>query len=115
MFIFPTPVTLYKRIPDLNNSGRFLKDDYGKYIFEPQEIKVALSLRENVVKDRDGVERKSFMDVDFPKDILFDFGDELEYKDEFNRSFRGTIFTIEENTDPLGIRVLSRFASIGYQ
>lgn len=115
MFIFPTPVILYRKIPDPIDPTRYKKDDYGKFILEPKEIKVALSLRENIVKDRDGAEVKTFMDVDFPPDILFDYGDELEYKDPFDRIFRGIVYTLEENTDPLGIRVLSRFASIGYQ
>lgn len=115
MFIFPTPVTLYRKIPDPNNPERYLKDDYGKFILEEKAIKVALSLRENIARDRDGSEVKTFMDVDFPASIRFDYGDELEYKDDFNRIFRGVILSMEENKDPLGIRTISRFASIGYQ
>jgi hypothetical protein len=115
MFYYPTPVTLYRKVKDPDDPTRYLKDDYGKFQLIPTEIKVALSLRENIVKDRDGNERKTFMDVDFPPHIEFDYGDQLEYIDDFGRKYVGEVYTLEENTDPLGIRVLSRFASIGYQ
>lgn len=113
MFHYPTKVILYRKVADPVNPERYLKDDYGKFILEPQEIKVALSLSQNIVTDREGVEVNSFMDVDFPPNIEYDYGDELEYTDPFNRKYRGSVITIGENTDPLGIRILSRFSNIG--
>lgn len=112
---FPTTVTLYRKIPDPNYPGRYLKDEYGTFQLEPIEIKVALSLKQNIVKDREGAEVNTFMDVDFPASVEYDYGDELEYTDPFNRTYRGAVITMEENTDPLGIRVLSRFSNIGFQ
>lgn len=114
MFHYPNKVILYRKVKDPDNPERYLKDDYGKFKLEPKEIKVALSLSQNIVKDRDGAEISTFMDVDFPPNIEYDYGDELEYTDPFNRKYRGSIKTIEENTDPLGIRILSRFSNIGY-
>lgn len=93
--------------------GAYVKDDYGRFKLEPITVSVAIDLRINIVKDQSGAEVSTFMDVDFPPDVLYDYGDELEYIDPFNRSFRGEIKSIEENTDPLGIRVLSRFSQIG--
>lgn len=93
--------------------GAYVKDDYGRFKLEPIEVKVAIDLKQSIVKDQTGAEISTFMDVDFPPSILYDYGDELEYTDPFNRSFRGEIKTIEENTDPLGIRILSRFSQIG--
>lgn len=113
MLFFPQKATLYRKIPDPNNPGRYLKDDYGNFQLQPIEVNVAIDLRRNVVKDADGAEVSTFMEVDFPPDVEYDYGDELEYKDPFNRVYRGKIITIEENTDPLGKRVLSRFSTIG--
>lgn len=115
MFYYPTTVTLYRKIPDPDKPGNYLKDDYGKFILEPKSVQVALSLKQNIVKDREGAEISTFMDVDFPPFIEYDYGDELEYIDEFNRIYRGAVITIEENTDIFGIKVLSRFSNIGYQ
>jgi LysM repeat protein len=93
--------------------GVYLKDDYGRFKLEPIEVNVAIDLKQNIVKDQDGAEVSTFMDVDFPPDVLYGYGDELEYIDPFNRSFRGEVKSIEENTDPFGIRILSRFSQIG--
>jgi hypothetical protein len=113
MLIFPKKATLYQKKRDPNNPERFLKDDYGRFELFSSVIDVAIDLRVNIVKDRDGNEKSTFMDVDIPPSVHFTYGDELEYIDPFGDSYRGEIISIEENTDPLGIEVLSRFATIG--
>lgn len=115
MILFTKEALWYRKKPDPINPDRFLKDDYGRFIHETQTINVAIDLRVNVVRDREGAEVQSFMSVDYPPDLAIDYGDELEYIDELGRSYRGYVISIEENTDPLGIRTLSRFANIGYQ
>lgn len=113
MFHFPTKVKLFKKIPDPVNPGRYLKDDYGDYLLQESTVNVALDLKQSITRDREGAEIATFMDVDFPASIEYGYGDELEYIDPLGQTYRGQIKTIEENTDPLGIRVLSRFSNIG--
>ena len=93
--------------------GKYRKNNYGEFILEPITIPVAIDMKKNVVRDREGAEVSTFLDVDIPADVFFDYGDELEYIDPFGRAYRGEVISLEENTDPLGIRVLSRFAQIG--
>lgn len=108
-----TSISIGQKLTIPAKPGAYTKDDYGRFKLSPITVNVAIDLKQSIVKDQTGAEISTFMDVDFPADILYDYGDELEYIDPFNRSFRGEIKTIEENTDPLGIRILSRFSQIG--
>lgn len=113
MFFYPTTATLYIKQPDPTNPGFYLKDDYGRFLLEPTPVKCAVTLRENVTRDREGAEVKTFMDADFPPHIPLDYGDELEYIDDLNRVYRGALISLGENKDPLGIKTLSRYGSFG--
>lgn len=113
MFVFPTEVTHFRKLPDPSKPNSFLKDEYGRFKFEVATIKVACDLRTNVTKDREGNEVSTFLDVDFPPDVKIGYGDEISYVDKFGNVHRGEVKTLEENTDPFGIKVYSRFATVG--
>lgn len=113
MIFFPTKATLFQKQPDPENPGFYLKDEYGRFILEPIPVKCAINLTENVTRDREGVEVSTFMNADFPPNIPIDYGDEIEYIDDLGRVYRGSVKSLGENKDPLGITTLSRYASFG--
>lgn len=113
MFLYPTTAILYVKQADPLNPEQYLKDDYGRFMLVPTPVKCAVSLKENVARNRDGIEVTTFMDADFPPNVPLDYGYELEYTDDLNRVYRGAVVSLGENKDPLGIRTISRFASFG--
>lgn len=113
MFVYPNDVTLYKKVRDPNNPDKYLKDDYARFILEETPIKVALSLETRITRDRDGNEITTIADIDIPANISISYGDEIEYTDPNGDTYRGEIVTVGENRDPLGIKILSRYVTIG--
>lgn len=90
------------------------KDDYGQPFYEkPITHKVAVDVKTNIVKTGEGKEKESIMEIEFPAHIQIGKGYRVEYTDPLLGLLEGEILTIEEETDPLGIKVLSRFSNVG--
>lgn len=104
---------LYRKVADPDKPGKFKKDEHGIFIVEPLSVKCAVDVKTTVIELPDGTKKQCFLDVDFPADVYLDYGYGFEFTDSMGKIYSGEILTIEENTDPLGITVLSRFCGIG--
>lgn len=100
-------------LPVKDADGNVQTDDYGRPLLTPQEVECGVDVKTQVIKGADGELKASIMEIDFPPDIQLVLGVEVEYTDSLGNLLRGSILSIQENTNFAGTRVYSRWCNIG--
>jgi hypothetical protein len=104
-------VTILK--PILGDDGKPIKDDHGRFQFNPVNSKARVQHTTKVIGDSDGQQHQALLSVDFPPETEIGYGYDLQWNDRFNQIIKGTVLSIDETLNYTGNKVYFRSVNIG--
>lgn len=95
-------------VPVLDNNGKPITDKYGRPQTKAIESKARVQFKSQLIRDANGQERRTSLEIDLPKEFNPGQGDGIDYVTADGDKGNGTIVAKEEATNLAGSKVYYR-------
>jgi len=95
-------------VPYLDNNGKPIIDKYGRPKTKAIESKARVQFKSQLIRDANGQERRTSLEIDLPRDFNPSQGTEIDYVAMGGDKGSGTIVAKEESTNLAGSKVYYR-------
>lgn len=95
-------------VPLLDDAGNVIKDRYGKPKTGPKESKAAVRKKVNLIRDSQGTETRTNLEIDIPPEMILDAGTTVDYIDIDGRTGKAVVVDSENVTNLTNTKVYYR-------